>query len=103
MTKKKEPVEKKCIVCGATILTHKANVRYCSDECYRQMRRSREKTYLAHHREKQAAGKVYKPESYSRCCHDCGAPTNDYRCDKCRTRFRVMHRVSPEALSEDEM
>lgn len=28
-----------------------------------------------------------EPE-YSRRCHDCGRPTNDYRCPKCWARLR---------------
>lgn len=33
-----------------------------------------------------------RPE-YSRTCHDCGTPTNDYRCPDCWRRLRAKHGV----------
>lgn len=33
-----------------------------------------------------------------RKCHDCGKPTNDYRCYKCLAKWRIKHGVSPNAV-----
>ena len=31
--------------------------------------------------------KTYR-KKYTRKCHDCGRPTNNYRCDKCWAKLR---------------
>lgn len=30
---------------------------------------------------------------YNRKCHDCGKPTNDYRCPECRRKWQIKHMV----------
>lgn len=32
--------------------------------------------------------------AYSRTCHDCGKPTNDYRCSACLAKWRAKNHVS---------
>jgi len=36
-----------------------------------------------------------------RRCHDCGKPTADYRCAKCRALWRKKHHVQPSAVEEE--
>ncbi len=36
----------------------------------------------------------------SRACHDCGAPTTDYRCRACRAAWRIRHGVA--VCTQDE-
>lgn len=55
-------------------------------------------------------GKSYKPRDkalykqisrYKRRCHDCGAPTTDYRCPRCWARLRRAGRYSPTGEVSD--
>jgi len=44
-----------------------------------------------------------RPDALSmRRCHDCGRPTADYRCPKCRARWRARNGVSPSAGEDEE-
>lgn len=36
-----------------------------------------------------------------RRCHDCGRPTTDYRCPKCRAMWREKHGVAPSAQDDE--
>lgn len=38
---------------------------------------------------------------YSRKCHDCGKPTNDYRCEKCRDKWKRKYGVIIRNAVED--
>ena len=31
---------------------------------------------------------------FTRLCHDCGKPTSNYRCDKCRAKWCIKHGVT---------
>ena len=43
-----------------------------------------------------------RPDALSlRRCHDCGKPTTDYRCPKCRARWRERNGVVPSAQEDD--
>ena len=43
-----------------------------------------------------------RPDALSlRRCHDCGKPTVDYRCPKCRARWRERNGVAPSAQEDD--
>ena len=37
----------------------------------------------------------------SRRCHDCGRPTNDFRCYRCRIAWREKHGVQRDATEEE--
>lgn len=36
------------------------------------------------------------PKTYWRKCHDCGKMTYNYRCDKCKEKWRIKHHVEEE-------
>lgn len=38
---------------------------------------------------------------YTRRCHDCGAPTTDYRCPRCWARLRRAGRYAPTGEASD--
>ena len=45
---------------------------------------------------------LYKQISrYMRRCHDCGAPTTDYRCPRCWARLRRAGRYAPTGEASD--
>lgn len=60
-----------CLRCGKPIVKNFSG--YCSENCYNLAYTQ----YLA------------KP----RKCHDCGAPTADYRCEACQKAWRKRHHV----------
>ena len=43
-----------------------------------------------------------QPAVYTRKCHDCGKPTNDYRCPKCWQKIRSRHGVSVETVDSSD-
>lgn len=50
---------------------------------------------------KQVRNKLKRPERvksshYSRCCTDCGQPTDNYRCDKCWEKLRQNAEYCPD-------
>lgn len=40
------------------------------------------------------------PKTYWRKCHDCGKMTYNYRCDKCKEKWRIKHHVEEEENGE---
>jgi len=40
------------------------------------------------------------PKTYWRKCHDCGKLTYNYRCDKCKEKWRIKHHVEEEEFCE---
>jgi hypothetical protein len=42
----------------------------------------------------------FKVMATKRKCRDCGKITSDYRCTACQRKFKELHDVSPDALSE---
>ena len=72
-----------CPVCGKEFVQTKEHRIYCSFECAK----------IAKNNGVPKADKKSKT-SYlppSRFCHDCGCPTDDYRCPECWTKFRAKH------------
>ena len=43
---------------------------------------------------KYAKEKQTPKEQPQRFCHDCGKPTSDYRCPKCRAKWKKKHGVT---------
>jgi len=41
------------------------------------------------------------PKKYTRRCHDCGRPTNNYRCDNCWAKIRGTTYLGEELTGED--
>lgn len=50
---------------------------------------------------KKAARRTSKDTKYARVCHDCGKPTNDYRCPTCLHKWRVKHGVTSGYVDDD--
>ena len=46
-------------------------------------------------------GKDSGPPKYSRKCHDCGKPTNNYRCDACWRRIRGFGMEGTTAFNDE--
>ena len=42
-----------------------------------------------------------QPALYSRKCHDCGKPTNDYRCPKCWQKIRSRDCIPMDVLDSE--
>ena len=81
-TVEKRP-EKHCAVCGAAFVPCQKSQLYCSEACRKAF--------------------TGRASSLSiRKCHDCGKPTTDYRCERCRTLFRNRHGVPCSALDASE-
>lgn len=40
---------------------------------------------------------------YSRKCHDCGKPTNNYRCPTCLEKWRIKNCVPTSGSSDDDL
>ena len=84
-----------CRECGREYVPHSREQHYCCEWCRNQ----------AHKREREAeaveasvAESKAEPTSAnglrtSRVCHDCGRPTNDYRCPRCRKKWQRQHDV----------
>lgn len=76
----------KCLVCGKEFVTHRRNRKFCSERCASAYRRE------------YSTGQV----PFVRVCHDCGTPTNDYRCPACLAKFRAKHKVyDPVGVGDD--
>jgi len=67
---------RKCVQCGKEFLG-RGDDAFCSPACRREFRMEA------------AAG-----DASGRVCHDCGRPTPDYRCSRCRAVWKQIHGVS---------
>lgn len=77
-----------CQQCGKAFQGIRSYRRFCSDTCRRK--------YFKHDfYEKKIAMKA------KRKCHDCGMATWDYRCEKCRDKWRKKHKVTSDAIEQD--
>ncbi len=80
--------ERVCPACGKTFIANIWNKIYCSAECHNSIpldhrikpQRKKKKARVHH--------LSYDPDTPQRHCHDCGKPTNDYRCEACWKKLR---------------
>lgn len=82
-------MELKCQQCGKTFQGKRSDHRFCSKNCCSKFH-------------KQNLGKdtrQTKPGPKLRC-HDCGAPTWDYRCAACREKWRLKHGIARDATEQ---
>ena len=86
-----------CAVCGKTF--HPAGTRqsrkYCSAECAKKAQNAQCVQYQT-----QISRDLLPPPT--RKCHDCGAPTDNYRCKKCLEKWRAKNAVSYSGCDIDE-
>lgn len=86
---RKEPEMKICVECGAEFETVYSRQITCSAEC----RAARQRKIMAVHNGLRKFHKdrprIRGMENKTRFCHDCGKPTNNYRCDECWEKFRT--------------
>lgn len=83
-----------CPVCGKQFQSERGH-KYCSEECRRQ---ARKESYAQ--QSKQVSCDLTPP--LTRKCHDCGAPTSNYRCPRCLSDWKIKHAVSAGAGDVDE-
>ena len=81
-----------CVICGEFFFPRNSQQKTCSFSC--SEKNAKRLQYKWHRR-----GQTTEPPEpvdsaecgydigYSRVCHDCGKPTNDYRCSKCRRKW----------------
>lgn len=95
--RKAQPQGFTCAVCGKTF--HPAGTRqsrkYCSAECAKKAQNAQGVQYQT-----QISRGLLPPPT--RKCHDCGAPTDNYRCKKCLAKWRSKHAVSYDGCDVDE-
>lgn len=86
--RKGEPEEFVCATCGKAFrLARKGQSRkYCSPECADKGRRA----YQVQ-RSMEIRNSLLPPPT--RKCHDCGKPTDDYRCAECKAKWRAKYGV----------
>lgn len=85
----------KCVVCGKKFIPKSSRQKCCSPSCMEvnskglQVRWRRRRSNPESVPVENENGNEYGPdiEQYSRTCHDCGKPTNDYRCASCRRKW----------------
>lgn len=93
-----------CEVCGKTLSPRAPGQRACPGQC----------TWLLHKRDKKNGRPREKKQPQERrsrgarsgniptrrFCHDCGAPTNNYRCPACLAKWRYLYGVVGGSHSE---
>ncbi|WP_297668962.1 hypothetical protein [uncultured Desulfovibrio sp.] len=72
-----------CVVCGRQFEPHTSNARCCSPECARIVDNRRPHGAL-----RAASCSNRAVDAPQRRCHDCGKPTNNYRCAACWQKLR---------------
>ncbi len=93
------PEIRKCPVCGKDFPAFSASRRYCSDECYlkaQALRLKGNRCGTSPHVAENASGK-------KRRCHDCGRPTNNYRCEYCWNKKRGFGKSGVQYRGNDGM
>ena len=85
-----------CAVCGKEFaLEGRHSRKYCSEECAKKAQNAQCVQYQT-----QIRNELLPPPT--RKCHDCGAPTDNYRCKKCLAKWRSKYAVSYEGGDVDE-
>lgn len=96
-----------CEVCGKPFKIMAHGQRACKGQC----------TWLLHKREKRLSAEIKQQRerhayrsllkepngdriTTRRLCHDCGAPTNNYRCPLCLENWQKLHHVIRNSHSE---
>lgn len=91
--KSDEKKECLCPNCGNPFKLAYPRQKYC-DSCHEDIeleKKSRQEVADAENVRKKYGLSVQK---YTRRCHDCGKPTNNYRCDKCWQKWRKKNHVA---------
>jgi len=84
-----------CSICGEPIDCESIkfhNGKFCSLECWEEAREASGASALSFEPPKY----LQEEHVYSRTCHDCGKPTDNYRCDECWAKIR-------EDLGDDDL
>ena len=96
-------LKRHCKHCGREFTPRKHAQKYCCEACHReadnQARREKTKGIF---RPPEGGVPRRRSAKYSRTCHDCGKPTDNYRCEKCLRRWRLQHGVRVLAAEDDE-
>ncbi len=92
-----------CVVCGKFFYPKSSRQKTCGFTCSEEngrrlqarFRRRKAGVLVDDIEIEEDTSSEYGPEldEYSRKCHDCGRPTNDYRCAACRRKWRVKNKV----------
>ncbi len=91
---------KTCAICGTEFTSPNPRTLTCSPKCSAKLnqRNNSMKNNVPKKNVKDASGnRVFDKITglrYNRKCHDCGRPTNDYRCAKCLQKWRNKNKVS---------
>lgn len=81
-----------CVICGANFTPNTRHQQTCSRRCSLELNTINS----GNKKLKPSASSINKQTGlkYSRKCHDCGEPTNDYRCAKCLQKWRDKNKDS---------
>ena len=77
-----------CRECGREYVPHSREQHYCCEWCRNQARRKEREAEAEAPQEPKGEYAYSKGGRTSRVCHDCGKPTNDYRCPRCLRKWR---------------
>ena len=73
-------------------------IRYCSDECRHSAKVFANKIYRM--RKSMLNPSRAEVNSSQRKCHDCGKPTQDYRCPECLKKWRNKYHVAASGYGD---
>ena len=93
------PQIRTCPVCSKQFTAYVWNKRYCSDECYFKAHALGLKGNRCGHSPRFTDNLAVK----TRKCHDCGRPTNDYRCEYCWCKRRGISHKTVNRRGNDMM
>ena len=75
-----------CKRCGKGFDVPDSNMSQVCPACHNDRKRSYMREYMR-------AKKLDSRTPFNRSCHDCGKPTNDYRCETCLGKWRARNDV----------
>lgn len=100
-------MKKRCQQCGREFAPRRHSQKYCCEGCYRKAKRiiKRERAHGIYRSVDKAMPQTEptgRKSAHSRVCHDCGKPTDNYRCERCLRRWRLQNGVSQNNAVDEE-
>ena len=91
--------EAECAVCGKIFSKRAYNSTHCEDCCDVAKEKVRRCDFQRARGMKLQDGSLPNGLPPSRTCHDCGAPTNNYRCAECW--MKIQHGLNSDIAAEE--
>lgn len=92
--------ERECSICGKLFTKLSPNAVHCEDCRPIAMRETAKKGHAQRSRGMRLQdGSLPNDLPPSRTCHDCGAPTNNYRCAECWAK--IQHGLNSDIAAEE--